>query len=137
MRHIEVKWELEQAGRLCVTNNADKQNRCGTSRQFSLCTVVPGSQSSIEYRFFCEGDGCESGDKLFWYRFVVESPMENGMYNENWCDTRDNRYPGSLVRLPTNFIPPTQATTPRNKASSVASNVLVMMATLLIAAALH
>uniref|UniRef100_H2ZEJ7 Uncharacterized protein n=1 Tax=Ciona savignyi TaxID=51511 RepID=H2ZEJ7_CIOSA len=137
MRHIEIKWELEQAGRLCVSNNRNQQINCGTSRQFSICSTVPSAAASVQYSFFCQGDGCESGDKLFWYRFVVESPMENGMYDENWCDTRDDGYPGTLLQLPTNIIPPSQVTTPRGSSCSVTTNFMLLSATILVAVILH
>lgn len=104
-RHIQLAVELRDSGTLQVKNNRnsvvidinDSANKCNT---------VPAAASSVQYRFYCNGAGCESGEKFFWYRFVVEKPDENGQYEENWCDTLSSDTPSSLISIPSVLTPP-------------------------------
>ncbi|XP_076818605.1 uncharacterized protein LOC143464611 [Clavelina lepadiformis] len=124
-RHIEIKWELQQSGQLCVRNQQDANELCGSTINHDSCGTVPGGAFEVNYTFYCQGDGCEGGDKIFWYRFVVESPMEGGGYDENWCQTRDLNYPSSLVQLPAS-IQPSTTTSQKNDAESFTTKRVAM-----------
>jgi len=116
-RHVEVRMELSQMGTLMIKNDVNGEVlRHSGGRQFHACGVVPAT-SPVTYTFFCTGNGCETGEKTFWFRFVVEKANSDGQFNENWCEKRSSRYPSSLMQISPLQTAPPENTTPPNRSS--------------------
>ncbi|EDV25896.1 uncharacterized protein TRIADDRAFT_55436 [Trichoplax adhaerens] len=110
---------------ICV--QGDGYNTICQEGTINECKMAAGKR--VYFKFFCQGQSCETTDVNFWYRLTL-SP--SNVDPENWCFGRSGTdFPDSLLaQFPNNYTPkPIQPPTPTSSASKITSQPILATVT--------
>lgn len=127
-RYVEVMFEVIPSVPLCYRVNGGAQT-CESSGRHQKC-LTPTAKSKNLYEFFSDsGEGASESDVTFWYR-LVRGPTSAEDPEDEFCMNRQNKFPGDLLSVPSDFTDSPDKTKEPNSAirlSSVASLSLLCL----------